>query len=587
VAARQPAAIGVAAQGAPPARPDLAPGVMLGAVAVVAFVILALLAGVLWISLQKGGAETLIGAPGLANYAAIVGDATTWRVVATTLEFSAYTLVVAFIFGLPVAWLAERTDLPGRSLLFALMTVGLLNPGFTSAMGWLFVLHPRVGILNKWLMEEFGLGRAPFDIASVAGMGWVQGLNLAPLAFIMTAATFRAMDPVLEEAALVCRAGFIETMLRVTLRLAWPGILAAGIFIFMIGFAAFDVPAVIGWSNRIFTFSTYMVSLVGSNEGLPQYGRVAALAALSIAIALVLAWIYNRMQRQARRYEVVTGKGYRPRLTRLGHWAWVAWGFIGLYLLLGIGLPVLLLIWASLLPYLQLPTARAFAALSLDNYRDIGWSLAAQAMGNTGLLMVLAATITIALSIAFSWTVLRTRMRSREAIDFVAFLPHVIPSVVFGIAALLMTLFLVDRVVPIYGTVWILLAVFVIGRISYGTRMTNSALIQLHAELVESGRICGAATWPVLRSVVLPLIAPTLVYAWMWIALLCYRELTLAVVLTTTDNLTLPVLIWNLWNGGEPGVAAALALVMLTALLPLIGLYWMFADRRLMLRQTG
>ena len=69
-------------------------------------------------------------------------------------------------------------------------------------MGWLFLLHPRIGLVNAWLMRSLRAEqRAAFNIATIAGMGWVQGLNLAPIAFIMTAAVFRAMDPALEEAA--------------------------------------------------------------------------------------------------------------------------------------------------------------------------------------------------------------------------------------------------------------------------------------------------------------------------------------------------------------------------------------------------
>jgi iron(III) transport system permease protein len=79
--------------------------------------------------------------------------------------------------------------------------------------------------------------------------------------------------------------------------------------------------------------------------------------------------------------------------------------------------------------------------------------------------------------------------------------------------------------------------------------------------------------------VLVPLLAPTLLYAWLWIALLAYRELTLAVLLTTTDNMTLPVLIWNTWFGGAQGPAAALSLIMLGGMAPLIGIYWLVVRR--------
>ena len=79
---------------------------------------------------------------------------------------------------------------------------------------------------------------------------------------------------------------------------------------------------------------------------------------------------------------------------------------------------------------------------------------------------------------------------------------------------------MLQRALPIYGTIWILLVVFVIARISYGTRMTNCGLIQIHTELEESAQMSGATTWQGFRRIVVPLLAPTLLYAWLWIALL-------------------------------------------------------------------
>jgi iron(III) transport system permease protein len=134
--------------------------------------------------------------------------------------------------------------------------------------------------------------------------------------------------------------------------------------------------------------------------------------------------------------------------------------------------------------------------------------------------------------------------------------------------------------VPIYGTIWILLIVFVIARLSYGTRMTNSGLIQIHTELEESAQTSGGTSWDAFRRISLPLLAPTLLYAWLWIALLTFRELTLAVILSTGDNLTFPVVVWDLWLGGGLGQASALAMVMLLMMTPMIAIYWLFARRR-------
>jgi iron(III) transport system permease protein len=199
---------------------------------------------------------------------------------------------------------------------------------------------------------------------------------------------------------------------------------------------------------------------------------------------------------------------------------------------------------------------------------------------NTSVLAVLTPSLTIAVSLAFSWVVLRSKLKGRAGFDFIAFLPHAVPSMVFGVGALLLTLFVIQRAVPIYGTIWLLLIVFTIARLSYGTRMTNSGMIQIHGELEESAQMSGATTWDAFRRVSLPLLAPTLLYAWLWIALLTFRELTLAVILSTGDNLTFPVLVWDLWLGGGLGQASALAVVMLLVMTPIIAVYWLIARRQ-------
>ena len=332
-------------------------------------------------------------------------EAQTYDVLLNTVGFSFVTLVVALLFGVPGAWLAERTDFRGKTILFTLMTIGLLIPGFASAMGWLFLLHPRIGLGNIWLAQTFGLPEGSLNITSIVGMGWVLGLNLAPLAFIMTSAVFRATDPALEEAARMSGAGLLATLWRVTLRLAWPGILAASLYIFTIGFAAFDVPAIIGWSNRLFTFSTYLLVLLSPELELPRYGAVAALSMIVVVLAGLMSWWYSAMQRRSHRYEVVTGKGYRPKLIKLGGYIVPAWGYLALYFVLSKGFPLLLLVWASLLPFFELPSAKTFAALSLENYRALPWDLALKGLKNTTVLMVLTPSITIAVSLAFSWIV--------------------------------------------------------------------------------------------------------------------------------------------------------------------------------------
>lgn len=556
---------------------DGAAATMVGLSAFASLVIAALLGVAIWLSFAQGTPGDYHLGYSLAHYRAIFLSAFTYRVVANTFLFSAIALAVALVFGLPMAWLIERTDLPGKRVVFTLLAVALLIPGFSVALGWLFLLNPRIGLINLGLEALFGLHAAPFNISSMLGMGIVEGLSLAPVAFVMTAIVFRSMDSSLDEAARVGGAGIGQSLWRITLPLAWPGVFAASIYIFTIGFGTFDVPAILGLQARIFTFSTYVYLQISPTDGLPDYGGVAALSVFMLALAAGFSAWYNRVQRQAPRYAVVTGKAYRPALIRLGRRRWLAIAFIGLYLVISQLLPILTLLWSAGLPYLRPVNAAAFASLSLDNFRNLPQGLVMSGIGISAALMLLVPTITLVLSVALSWVVLRSRLRLRALFDFFAFLPHAVPKIVFSVAAWLLALFVLRNLLPIYGTIWILVPVYVVATLSYGTRMINGALIQIHRELEESATVAGAGLAGILRSVLLPLLRPAILYSWLWIALLSYRELTIPVVLSTNDNQPLSVIVWSFVLSSSYGLGSAVAVTMLFLMLPILGIYAVIA----------
>jgi iron(III) transport system permease protein len=558
---------------------DLARLLMLSLALLVCCIVMVLLTIVVWLSFTTGspGGQSLRYTA--THYSELFLSPLTYRVILNTLVFSAITLVVSLAIGFPIAWLAERTDLPGKTAVFTLMTIGLLLPGFSVALAWLLLLHPRIGLLNRMVMQLFGLTQAPLNIETMPGMGFVNGLTLAPLAFIMIGVVLRSMNPSLEEAASIAGANAPQTLRRVTLPLAWPGVLAASIYIYMIGFASFDVPAILGMPGRIYTFSTFVFETITTNTGLPDYGGVATLSVLMTLFAGILAWWYFSMQQNRSRYAVVTGKGYQPRQRALGRWKLPAIGFVVLFFLLSELLPVLMLVWAAGLPFLQPVSARAIGQLSLANFWALSPSLLMTGLKTTALLMVVVPTATVFLSVAIAWVVLRSQVRWRGLVDFFSFLPHAIPSIVFSIAAWLLALFVLRDILPIYGTIWILVLAYVVARVSYGTRVMNSALIQLHPELEESATICGATTGAVLRLVLVPLLGPAILYAWIWLALLTYRELTLAVILANTDNQPLAVVVWGLLWSSAYGKASAVSLIMILLMLPILTLYWLVARR--------
>jgi iron(III) transport system permease protein len=546
-------------------------------------VILVFVCVLVWVSFQTG----IIGTPDasytLNNYGQIFADPFIVKVFWNTIIFTIATTITALFMGLPIAWLTERTDMPGKGLVYTIMTLGLLIPGIYTAMGWTFIAHVRIGFLNRWLMEYFGFQQGPINIATPVGMGFVQGLNLTALAFILTAQMFRAMNPSLEEAAKIHGMGFLGTMRRITLPLAFPAILAAAIYMITIGIATFDVPAIIGLGNRIYMLSTYVYLKANPpDSGLPEHGITAAMGTVMILIALLFTWWYSRVLSQGHKYEVITGKGYRPALVKLGGWSVAAWVFIALYFLATKLIPLLLIAYAAFTPYLAPPSFAMLSKLSLNGFYNLNWDLFWRGFYNTILLVVSVPLVTLVVAFSISWLIVRSRSRLRYLLEFGAFLPHALPEVILAIGALLLALFVLKGILPLYGSVWLIAIVYVISRIAFATRALNSSLLQVHKELEEAAYTAGLSTIRTSWRILVPLIRPTLMSVWIWTAILVYRELTVAVFLVSHDSITLPAVIWSYWFSGAINEAAAVTLLMTLVLTPLILVFWWFGRRQMM-----
>src|SRR5919201_929332 len=399
-----------------------------------------------WVSFQTGIIGTAGAVYTLGNYAALVGDPFVLTVLWNTAQFAVGATCWALLLGLPIAWLTERTSLPGKALVYAIMTLGLLIPGIYTAMGWTFVAHPRIGFVNTWIRGAFGADSPTLDVTTPLGMAFVQGMSQAPLAFILTVQTFAAMNPTLEEAARAHGLGLLKTMRRVTLPLAWPGILAALIYILILALATFDIPAILGLGNRVYMLSTFIyLKTHPQGAGAPEHGVTAALGVVMIAVALLLTVWYSQVLRHGHRYQVITGKGYRPTPLRLGRWTVVAWLAIALYALLSKLVPLAMPAFASFTPYLVPPTPDNLRLLSLANYTQIDLGLVMRGLTNTAVLVGLVPLAVIFFAFCLSWLIVRSRSRLRYALEFGAFLPHALPDVILAVSALLLGLFVLGR----------------------------------------------------------------------------------------------------------------------------------------------
>jgi len=164
------------------------------------------------------------------------------------------------------------------------------------------------------------------------------------------------------------------------------------------------------------------------------------------------------------------------------------------------------------------------------------------------------------------WIIARSKFSVRKALDFLSFMSTGMPSVIVALSLMILYLSLP---IGLYGTIWILI-IAASYRIAATTRIARAGLMQIHPELEEVSAISGAKWLTTQLHIVVPLLIPALLSGFILLFVISMREFTIPLVLYSQDNVVLPVLLWQLYQGGLPAPSAALATLIVVLVLPLI-----------------
>ena len=524
---------------------------------------------------------------GLVNYIKVYSDPGTIELFVNTVIYVAGSTALGLVLAVSLAWLVERTNMPGKTLVYAGVPMSLAVPGMLQAMAWVLLFSPRIGFVNNTLKDWFGADAPIINVYSLGGMVVLEALRLVPTAFLMLLPLMRSMDPALEEAAAVSGARPSSALRKVTLRLLAPGLVAVMIYQAMTALEVFEIPGILGLPAGIYVFSTKIYAIVRTATFMPVYGQANALAMVYLVIAVGTTYFYARMISRAERYTIVTGKGYRPRQQDLGKWKYPALACALLFLFVAVVVPFLVFLYTSFLPYLQAPSWNTLKVMTLKNYRLLSqYEKVGSALQNTVVMVTVTATATVLLSFLVSIVVVRSKFWGRKLLDQLAFVPHAIPGIVMGIA--FFWLFLKLDFLPIYGTVWAISIGFTISFLSYGTRAMNAALLQIHKELEEAAYVSGASPWRAMRRVIVPLLMPTFAGIWIWVVLHAVRVAGMPLILYEgPNNQVLSILIWNMWDDGYVPAVAAIGTLLMVALVLLTVVIRLLSFRRQTVQMVG
>jgi len=498
----------------------------------------------------------------LGNYLDAYGTTETWALLRNSIEFAIGASCFSFVVGAGLAWMNERTNTPFKTLFYGLALLPLIIPSVLFTVSWILLASPKIGILNLLLKDTLGLDHHVFDIYSIWGMIWVDGLHYSPMAFLLMSAAFRAMDPALEESAMMSGANVLQVAWRVTLKLTWPAIIATILILFVRAIESFEVPALLGLPVGIEVFTSSIYEAVHRYPS--QVGLASAYAVTLLVITSVGVYFQSRLSSRGSKYATMTGKGFRPRQIDLGPWRYFTAGIFIVYFLLIVVLPFLVLLWSSFQKFYSVPSWKALHNLTLDPYRFIvTYPSLISAVTNTLVLSIGTATVIMLVTAVITWVVVKTRIPGRWLLDNVASLPLVFPGLVLGLSIMI---FYLNVDIGVYGTIWIMFIAYITRFMPYGLRYNTASMLQIHKELEESAAMSGASWGTTFWRIVLPLLKPGLVAGWIYVLLLSVRELSSSILLYSPGTEVVSVVIWELWENGQYVELSALGVMFILSL---------------------
>jgi iron(III) transport system permease protein len=486
--------------------------------------------------------------------------------LANALILAGLVTLFSLVAGVALAFLVGRTDLGGKAAWDMLITLPLYLSPFTGLIAWIALGSEKTGFVNGVLSAILGLFMDDpppiMDIWSYAGVVFVMFLFFCPFVYLFTIGSLRSMNGSLEEAARTSGATPLQTIFRVTLPVCSPAILAAALLVFVLAAETYTIPGIIGSTAG---FTTLPWKIFEDSVAAPVHrAHAAAGGTLLLFVTIAGVWLQRRLTRVGERFVTIGGKGSQSPPLALGGWRWICIAFVLLYVLAADVLPFGALLASSFMKYssgslnLNILTVQHFTSF-FTTANMLG------ALWNTVFLALLAGGLCVLMGFVISLSEMRSPNTATKALAFLSILPVAVPGLVYGIGLIWTYL-----QTPLYGTVWVLLMAYVAKFLPYGVVISRTGLLQIHPELEESARMCGAGPFRTMARITMPLVKPTLTAILFFIMLMSIKELSASILLYSQDSQVLSVLTWHYMDSGDYQFAAAIGVVQTLIMIGLV-----------------
>lgn len=495
-----------------------------------------------------------------------------------TLQLAGVTVVMSVFMALPMAFAVSRTDTPGRGLMYFAVLGAFIVPPFLGAIGWILLAGPNAGWINQIWTSLTGSEEPLFNIFSMWGLAFVIALNVFPLIFIFATSAFDLISSEMEEAAAIHGAGPMRATWLITLPLALPAILGASMLVFLETIALYGTPALIAIPARFNVATTQLTTFF---EYPAKIELAMAFSVPMVLITVVLLVVQRMLLRGGT--VAVSGKGGAREPMKIGRWKWLFLGHGVIVGLLAVVLPAAILLTTSF----SVAWAKPFGLdnMTLANYREVLFEQQTMrdAMWNTIKIALSGATICTALGFVIAYMVIRKLVPMAPLLAFLTVSPVAVPGIVLAIC------FYAAYAGPplsLYGSSLLIVIAFVTRFLPIAFVSCASGVRSMNPELEEAVRIHGGGRFRALAEVVAPVLKKSLLGVWILVFVICSRELSTAMFLSSYQNRVISILTLDLSEQGEYEMLAAMGVVLLVITTTVVGIGIRLLGRDFMLRRT-
>ena len=496
-------------------------------------------------------------------------DANLAVAIGNTFYLAILRVIITSALAIFFAWVVTRTDTPFKGFIEVTLWLGFFLPLLPMTMGWILLLDPYNGLINKLLMKVFGLATPPFDIYSYWGIVWCHLAFSTSVRFLLMTPAFTAMDAALEDAARTSGSSNAGVLMRITIPILAPAILASTALGFIRSLESLEIEMVLGIPAGIYVVPTKIWDYIHWEP--PLYDRATALCSIFLFFVFFLIWLH-RIFLHGREFTTISGRSYMVRTFPLGRWRWVTCAACLGFIVVMIMLPLATLIMGTFMEFFgnfdtdKVWTVHHWTAVFTD-------PVFLRSLKNTLILGLAAGTAGTLIYSLISYVIVRTRLYGRGVVDVLSWLPWALPGVLISLALLWAVLGSGDYVKLVYGTVSLLVLAIIIKEMPLGTQIIKASVLQISNELEEASSAAGASRVAGFRRILLPLLKPTMIAVGIIVFISAARDIPTVIFLSTNQTRTLSLLMLDYIADANQEKAAVLGvfLVLLIFMLLLIG----------------